>query len=143
MTNYSGILAVEPYQQYEKAKIYDTGRWNPPPQVGRCPICRGPLLIQKEWSIWPKEKWHSVVDVSGGESDAWCCKEQYCLGTWNVSSWIKVRCNFCLMLIRTEHFSVWAIVHGVAKSWTWLSTHAHMEFKSPRFFVSFISTNSI
>ena len=26
------------------------------------------------------------VDVSGGESKVQCCKEQYCIGTWNVSS---------------------------------------------------------
>ena len=25
----------------------------------------------------------SVVDVSGGESKGQCCKEQYCIGTWN------------------------------------------------------------
>ena len=28
----------------------------------------------------------SVVDVSGGESKVQCCKEQYCIGTWNVRS---------------------------------------------------------
>ena len=33
-----------------------------------------------------KQKWHSIVDVSGDESKAQCCKEQYCIGTWNVSS---------------------------------------------------------
>ena len=32
-------------------------------------------------------KWkHPVVDVSGGESKDQCCKEQYCIGTWNVRS---------------------------------------------------------
>ena len=25
-----------------------------------------------------------IVDVSGGKSKARCCKEQYCIGTWNV-----------------------------------------------------------
>ena len=33
-----------------------------------------------------KQKWHSIVDVSSDESKAQCCKEQYCIGTWNVSS---------------------------------------------------------
>ena len=32
------------------------------------------------------QKWCSVVDMSGGESQVWCCKEQYCTGTWNVRS---------------------------------------------------------
>ena len=31
-----------------------------------------------------KQKWHSVVDMSGGESQVQCCKEQYCIGIWNV-----------------------------------------------------------
>ena len=26
------------------------------------------------------------MDVSGGESKVQCCKEQYCVGTWNVRS---------------------------------------------------------
>ena len=34
----------------------------------------------------PKQKGHTVVDVSGGECKVWCCKEQYCIGTWNVRS---------------------------------------------------------
>ena len=38
----------------------------------------------------PKQKWHSVAGVSGGESKVQCCKEQYCIGTWNVSPLIKV-----------------------------------------------------
>ena len=31
-----------------------------------------------------KQKQHPVVDVTGDGSRVWCCKEQYCLGTWNV-----------------------------------------------------------
>ena len=27
-----------------------------------------------------------VVDVSGGENKVQCCKEEYCIGTWNVRS---------------------------------------------------------
>ena len=34
----------------------------------------------------PKRIWCSVVDVSGDESKIQCCKEQYCIGTWNVRS---------------------------------------------------------
>ena len=34
----------------------------------------------------PKQKPHSVVVVSGGESKVRCSKEQYCIGTWNVRS---------------------------------------------------------
>ena len=34
----------------------------------------------------PKQKWHSGMDVSGGESKVQCCKEHYCIGTWDVRS---------------------------------------------------------
>ena len=34
----------------------------------------------------PKWKWHSIVDVSSGESKVQWCKEQYCKGNWNVRS---------------------------------------------------------
>ena len=34
----------------------------------------------------PKQKQHPVVDVTGDRSKVRCCKEQYCMGTWNVRS---------------------------------------------------------
>ena len=33
-----------------------------------------------------KQQHHPVMDVTGDGSKAQCCKEQYCLGTWNVRS---------------------------------------------------------
>ena len=34
----------------------------------------------------PKQKQHTVVDVTGDGSKVQCYKEQYCIGTWNVRS---------------------------------------------------------
>ena len=34
----------------------------------------------------PKQKQHPAVDVTGYGSKVQCCKEQYCIGTWNVRS---------------------------------------------------------
>ena len=34
----------------------------------------------------PKQKQHPVVDGTGDRSKVQCCKEQYCIGTWNVRS---------------------------------------------------------
>ena len=31
-----------------------------------------------------KQKQQPVVDVTGDRSKVRCCKEQYCIGTWNV-----------------------------------------------------------
>ena len=34
----------------------------------------------------PKQKLHPVVDVTSDRSKVQCCKEQYCIRTWNVRS---------------------------------------------------------
>ena len=34
----------------------------------------------------PKQKQHPVMDVTSDRSKVRCCKEQYCIGTWNVRS---------------------------------------------------------
>ena len=34
----------------------------------------------------PKQKQYPVVDGTGETSKVGCCKEQYCIGTWNVRS---------------------------------------------------------
>ena len=34
----------------------------------------------------PKQKQHPVLDVTADGSKVQCCKEQYCIGTWNVRS---------------------------------------------------------
>ena len=41
---------------------------------------------RKNEGMEPKQKQHPVVDVSGNGSKVQCCKEQYCLWTWNVRS---------------------------------------------------------
>ena len=51
------------------------------------------MLQEKSGEITPERmkrrnqsKKHSVVDVIGGKSKVRCCKEQYCIGTWNIRS---------------------------------------------------------
>ena len=39
-----------------------------------------------EGGMEPKQKQHPVVGVTGDRSKVPCCKEQYCIGTWNVRS---------------------------------------------------------
>ena len=41
---------------------------------------------RKNEGMEPKQKQHSVVDVTGDRSKVQCCKEQYCIGTWNIRS---------------------------------------------------------
>ena len=35
---------------------------------------------------WSQSKNNTVVDVTGDRSKVRCCKERYCIGTWNVRS---------------------------------------------------------
>ena len=41
---------------------------------------------RKKEETKPKQKHHPVVNVTGDGSKVWCCKEQYCIGSWNVRS---------------------------------------------------------
>ena len=41
---------------------------------------------RKNEGMEPKQKQYPVVDGSGDGSRVLCCKEQYCIGTWNARS---------------------------------------------------------
>ena len=41
---------------------------------------------KKTEGMEPKQKQYPDVDVAGDRSKVQCCKEQYCIGTWNVRS---------------------------------------------------------
>ena len=41
---------------------------------------------RKNEGMEPNQKQHPVVDVTGDRTKVGCCKEQYCIGTWNVRS---------------------------------------------------------
>ena len=43
---------------------------------------------RKNKGVEPKQKQHPVVDVTGDGGKVWCCKVQYCIGTWKVRSMI-------------------------------------------------------
>ena len=41
---------------------------------------------RKKEGMEPKQKQYPDVDVTGDRNKVRCCKEQYCIGTWNVRS---------------------------------------------------------
>ena len=41
---------------------------------------------RKNEGMEPKQKQYPVVDETSDRSKVRCCKEQYCIGTWNVRS---------------------------------------------------------
>ena len=87
MANHCSILALRiPWTVWKGRKMWN---WKMSPQISRCPICywrRAEKYSKKNEEAEPKQKQPLVVDVSGGESKVQCCKEQYCVGTWNVRS---------------------------------------------------------
>ena len=51
----------------------------------------------------PKQKQHSVIDVTAIRSKVWCCKEQYRIGTWNVLSMNQGK----LKAVKQEMTRIW------------------------------------
>ena len=43
-------------------------------------------IARKNEGKEPKQKQYPAVDMTGDRSKVRCCKEQYCIGTWNVRS---------------------------------------------------------
>ena len=41
---------------------------------------------RKNEGMGPKQKQYPAVNVTGDRSKVRCCKEQYCIGTWNIRS---------------------------------------------------------
>ena len=41
---------------------------------------------RKNEGMEPKQKQYPVVDVTGDRNKVQCCKEKYCIGTWDVRS---------------------------------------------------------
>ena len=63
----------------------------------------------------PKQKQRPVVDVTGHGSKVQCCKEQYCIGTWNVRSMNQGK----LEVVKQEMARVNINILGVSKlKWT-------------------------
>ena len=44
----------------------------------------GEINSRKNEGMEPRQKQDPVVDGTGDRSKVQCCKEQYCIGTWNV-----------------------------------------------------------
>ena len=63
----------------------------------------------------PKQKQHPVVGVTGDRSKVLCCKEQYCIGTWNVRSMNQGK----LEVVKQEMARVNAVIPGISElKWT-------------------------
>ena len=57
----------------------------------------------KNEGMEPKEKQHPVVDGTGDRSKVRCCKEQYCIGTWNVRCMNQSKLEVVKQEMKSEH----------------------------------------
>ena len=63
----------------------------------------------------PKQKQYPAVDVTGDRSKVRCCKEPYCIGTWNVRSMNQGK----LEVIKQEMARVNVDILGISElKWT-------------------------
>ena len=66
----------------------------------------------------PKQQQHPVVDVTGDGSKVRSCKEQYCIGTWNVRSMNQDK----LKVVKQEMARVNNDILGISeRKWTGIS----------------------
>ena len=68
---------------------------------------------RKNEGMDPKQKHHPVVDVTGNGSKVWCCKEQYCTGTWNIRSMNQGK----LEVVKQEMARVNIDILGIKMDW--------------------------
>ena len=66
---------------------------------------------RKNEEMEPKQKQHAVVDVTGDRSKVQCCKEQYCIGTWNAKSMSQGK----LEVVKEEMARVNIDILGISK----------------------------
>ena len=77
--------------------------------------------------IWSKSETMPVVGVTGDRSKVQCCKEQYCIGSWNVRSMIQGK----LEVVKQEMARVNINILGISKlRWTRLG-----EFISDEYYI--------
>ena len=82
----------------------------------------------KNEGMEPKQKQQPIVDMTGDGSKVQCCKEQYCIGTWNVRSMNQGK----LEMIKQEMARVNINILGIRKQkWTGMG-----EFNSDDYYIN-------
>ena len=95
--------------------------------------CRNNSRMNEEME--PKQKQHPVVDMTGDGSKVQCCKEQYCIGTWNVRSMNKGK----LKVVKQEMARVNINILGISElKWTGMG-----EFNSDNHYMYYYGQESL
>ena len=90
---------------------------------------------RKNEEMEPKQKQYPDVDVTGDRSKVPCCKEQYCIGTWNVRSMYQGT----LEVVKQEMARVNIDILGIRElKWTGMG-----EFKSGDHYIYYCGQESL
>ena len=90
---------------------------------------------RKDEGMELKQKQHPAVDVTGDRSKVWCCKEKYCLGTWNVRSMNQGK----LEIVKQKMARVKIDILGISKlKWTGMG-----EFNSDDHYIYYCGQESL
>ena len=90
---------------------------------------------RKNEEMEPDKKQHTVVDVTGDRSKVWWCKEQYCIGTWDVKSMNQGK----LEVVKQEMTRVNSDILGISKlRWTGMG-----EFNSDDHYIYYCGQESL
>ena len=103
------------------------------PQYATGDQCRNNSI--KNEGMEPKQKQHQVVDGTGDRSKVRCCKEQYCIGTWNVRSMNQRK----LEVVKQEMARVNVNILGISElKWTGMG-----EFNSDDHYIYYCGQKSL
>ena len=90
---------------------------------------------RKNEGMEPKQKQYPTVDVAGDRGKLRCCKEQHCIGTWNVRSMNQGK----LEVVKQEMVRVNIYILGMNKlKWTGIG-----EFNSDNHYISYCGQESL
>ena len=90
---------------------------------------------RKNEGMEPKQTQYPVLDVTGDRSKIRCCKEQYCIGTWNVRSMNQVK----LEVVKQEMARVNVDILGINElKWTGMG-----EFNSDDHYIYYCGQESL
>ena len=95
----------------------------------------GEITPERMKSRSQSKKRNPVVDMTGDRSKVQCCKEQYCIGTWNVRSMNQGK----LEVVKQEMAKVNVNILGFsALKWTWMG-----EFNSDDHYIYYCGQESL
>ena len=130
------FLPWEPHEQYERQK--DRTLKDELSRLEGAQYATGDQWrsnSRKNEEMEPKQKQHPVGDVTGDGSKVWCCKEQYCIGTWNVRSMNQGK----LEVVKQEMARVNIDILGNWKpKWTGMG-----EFNSGNYYIYYCGQDSL